>query len=359
MRLRALGLLAVLLTGGCYSKITAYEGNFTLGYESMVQIENFVKPIAPGAKVDLHVFANGENEQMPILEASSSKPGVVKIEQIKGSTLVVKGVSPGVAELTVAARIGGKRVQDKMFFHVAKPTIHSLEHSCTEAKSATYVRGSDVLLFHSLSTPDKRAVIGYDYTPVAISPPSVLDLIDQPQAGGLYHYTAKKAAESVSVTSEVDGSKLDLRVIEPGDIKEAQLIGPDKMIAGTVRYVFARTKFGAAPVCSQNQLTRAKSLTPEICKVTAKLDDSLDDTNRDQLAEVTGLKYGTCKFEVTLPELAGGKGLTLTRSIPIGKVEYPSDGRFRRIWEIALAVFSTNALLFALLRLRRLRRAAR
>ena len=50
---RFLSLAAVLAIGssvsGCYSKATAYGGKFTFAYESMVEHDNFVKPIAPGA----------------------------------------------------------------------------------------------------------------------------------------------------------------------------------------------------------------------------------------------------------------------------------------------------------------------
>lgn len=317
--LAALGSLS-----GCYSKITAYEGNFTVGYMSAVQVENFVKPIAPGAKLDLVVFTNGTNDKLPILEVTSSKPGVLKVVSVRGETFTVAGVAPGVTELTIAAKgAGGKRVTDKMFFHVAKPTSHALEHSCTEERKAAYVRGTEVSIFHNLATADKRAVIGYDYVPVSISPKSALDFVAQPQAGTVYRYRAAKAA-SVIVTSEIDGKQLEARIVEPSEIKTANLFAPERMLAGGFAYAVAQVELpSGVQVCSQDALTRARSLTPDICKVTARLDDSLDDTNREQLAEIQALRFGTCQLEMTLPEL-GERGLVLTRAIKIGKVDYPS-----------------------------------
>lgn len=318
-----LGALAFL--PGCYSKITAYEGNFTIGYMSAVQVENFVKPIAPGAKLDLVVFTNGTNQTLPLLEATSSKPGVLKVEKVGGETLTVTGVAPGVSELTIAVKgADGKRVTDKMFFHVAKPTSHRLEHLCTEDPKAAYVRGTEVSIFHNLATPDKRAVIGYDYVPVTITPGNALEFVEQPQAGTVYRYRSTKAG-SVIVKSTIDGKQLEAQIVEPSEIKTARLFAPERMIAGGYAWAVAQVELaGGTTVCSQNALTRARSLTPETCKVTARLDDSLDDTNREQVAEITALKFGTCRLEMTLPEL-GGNGIVLERTIQIGKVEYPKS----------------------------------
>lgn len=326
-----LGLVAVagfaLSASGCYSKITAYEGNFTLGYMSPLnQVENFVKPIAPGAKLDLVVFRNGTNEKLRLVDATSSRPGVLQVVKVEGETLTVSGVSPGATELTISATLEGKRVTDKMFFHVAKPTSHALEHLCTEEPKAAYIRGTDVAIFHNLSTADKRPVVGYDYVPVTISPSGTLDFVAQPQGGTVYRYRAARSAPSVSVKSDIDGKTLEARIVEPADVKKGQLFVPKRMIAGGFAYAVARVEVAdGTTVCSQNALTRARSLTPEICKVSAKLDDSLDDTNREQLAEIQALKFGTCRLEMTLPEL-GDRGIVLSESLAVGKVEYPPGG---------------------------------
>ena len=63
--------------------------------------------------------------------------------------------------------------------------------------------------------------------------------------------------------------------------------------------------FGETPLCSQDALTKAKSLTPEICEVTARLDEDPDspDSNRMQFAKISAKAFGTCRYEVSLPEL--------------------------------------------------------
>ncbi|MBX3233438.1 MAG: hypothetical protein KIT84_37700 [Labilithrix sp.] len=329
MRAPALLVLALLGLPGCYSKVTGHDGKFTIAYMSSVQIEDFVKPIAPGAKLDVHAFANGgaddDDDKLTIRSATSSAPGVLAIDKVRGKTLTLRGVAPGVAEVTIVARgPDGAELRDSMFFHVAKPARHALEHACTDDREAIYLRGGNVDVFHDLTTADGRPVIGYGVVPVAVEPAGALELVTQPQAGRLYRYRGKGARGQVTVRSTVDDSKLTLRIVEPRDLKEAELFAPARMLVSQETYVWARLRDGATAVCNQTALTRARSLTPEVCAVSARL-DSLADENRSQLATVTARRFGTCRVELTLPELAGGKGVVLTREIQIGKVEYPND----------------------------------
>lgn len=355
-------LLAASGLAGCYSKATAYDGRFTVAYAGpLASVENFVKPIAPGAKLDLAVFANGTTDELGILEVVSSKPNVLRVASIHGELLTVQGVSPGTAELTITVKDGdGKRVTDKMFFHVAKPATHGLAHICTEEPKAAYLKGSDVVVFHSLATTDKRPIIGYDYRPLTVSPAPALEFVVQPQTANIYRYRAAQTNADVTVKSNIDGKTISVRVIEPSEIERATLYGPETMLTGNSSYAFGHLELAdGTDICSQNALTRAKSLSPDVCKVTAKLEDSLDDSNREQLAVIDALRFGTCELEMTFPEL-GDRGLVLRRSIKVGRVEYPSDKREsspRPSWP--LWTFLGLAQLVAIGMLVRSRRAAR
>jgi hypothetical protein len=53
-----------VLAAGCSSKATAYGAKFTFAYAASADFENFVTPIAPGAKLDVVVFANGTEERI-------------------------------------------------------------------------------------------------------------------------------------------------------------------------------------------------------------------------------------------------------------------------------------------------------
>jgi hypothetical protein len=364
--------LSVCLSG-CYSKVTGYHGKFTFAYASFVEYENFVKPIAPGAKLDVVVFANGTETKLALTGAKSSAPSVLAVKSVGEKSLVLQAGDPGVADLEITARDeAGNTLVDKMFLHVAKPAVHALEHSCTEGREAVYVNGERLDVFHNMATSDGRPVIGYGYVPVKVEPQAALELVEQPQDFAVYTYRARKVSPRVTVRSTVDGGELSLRIVDRRDLKDATIsCGDDcRTFEGSSRYVAARVRYGETPVCSQNALTKARSLTPEICSVTAKLDgDEGTDSNREQLAMITGLKFGICKYEMTLSELDGGRGIRLTGEAKIGRIQFPGEGgasahpellpRGWNAWSLAMAWWLAPKLFaFAIAAFMRRRRVA-
>ncbi|MBS2020221.1 MAG: hypothetical protein JST00_45600 [Deltaproteobacteria bacterium] len=325
---RALVLVAVLglAASGCYSKVTAYDGKFTLGYATAVQYENFVKPIAPGAKLDVVVFANGTVKKMKVTAAKSSRPNVLAVVSAKEETIVLQGVAPGIAEVEVTATdAAGNTLVDKMFFHVARPAKHAIEHSCTEKSEAAYVRGESIDILHDLATSDGRAVVGYDYAPLKAEPPGSLKLVAQPQAWAFYRYEAG-AAGTATLRSTVDDKALSLRIVDRAALSEAELHAGEKMLEGGSEYAVGEVHHGSTPLCSQSALTKAKSLTPDVCTVTANLDDEPGvDSNREQVVLVRAHKFGDCRYQMILPELAGGKGIVLEGRTKVGRVQFPGD----------------------------------
>ena len=332
-RMRRLAPLAcVLALGGCYSKATAYGGKLTFAYASGVEIENFVKPIAPGAKLEILAMPNDGEDPLVISGAKSSRPEVVAVDATRERSVILKAGEPGIAEIELTARdAAGNVLVDKMFFHVAKPAKHALEHACTQAEEAAYVRGDAIDLFHRLATADGRPVIGYAYAPMRIEPAGAIELVAQPQSFPMYRFRAKAKSARVTVRSTIDDKALVMRIVEWGDLTSASLDYADRMLAGGSAYAVARVRSDGAPLCTQTALTKARSLTPEICKVTARLDDDPDgaDANREQLAVIDALTFGVCKFEVTLPELAGGRGVVLAGQTNVGRVEFPGEKRAR------------------------------
>jgi hypothetical protein len=316
---------------GCYSKATAYQGKFTFAYASMVEHDNFVKPIAVGAKLEVHAFENGSTEQLTTKSARSSNPNVLAVQSVKDKSVILLGKEPGAAEIEIVARdANGKELVDKMFFHVARPASHGLANSCTDdsSETAVYVRGEDAIIDHSMKTSDQRSVVGADYLPLKIEPAGAFDLFQQPQAGGYYWFKAKAPKDKITIRSTIDGKSINARIIDRKDLKDASLFSPDRMLVGQGSYVVAQVRAGSlGTLCNQTALTRAKSLTPEICRVTAKLDDDPDedDENREQLAVLRAAAFGICKFEVTLPELDGGRGVVLKGEVKVGRMEFPGE----------------------------------
>lgn len=330
MRTRAslVVVLAGLFLGGCLSKATGHEGALTFAYAASVEVENFVKPIAPGAKLDVVALANGTEDELPITKAVSTAPSVLVVEEVRGLTVVLRGVAPGVADVEISAKdAAGNVLVDRMFFQVAKPAHHALRHDCTEEKDAVYVKGEDVDLVHGLATRDHRPVIGRGVVPVTVDPPGALDLVAAPQAAGFYRYRAPSARERIVLRSTVDGSEVAMRVVARGDLRSATMRAPARLLEGQEAYAVVDVTHGAAPVCNQTARTVARSLTPATCEVTAKLEEEPADENHAQLARITGLAFGTCELEVTLPELDGGRGVSLRARVDVGKVTYPAPSR--------------------------------
>lgn len=326
---RRLALLASLFfaTAGCYSKATGYDGKLTVAYAGAVEVENFVKPIRPGAKLEVLALANGTNKELTIKSARSSKPAVVAVDAVRGHRLTLKGGRPGTAEIEITAEDeSGAVLVDKMFFHVAAPATHELRHDCTEAAEAAYVRGADIDILHKLRTKDGRNVIGYGSPPLEIDPPDALKVVIDPQADGFYRLQATSSRPRVTIRSKVDDKTLTLRIVERRDLTNATLSAPDTMVVGERAYAIATVSAGEVQLCNQDALTTAKSLTPDVCSVTAKLDDDPgEESNRWQLAEIDAHEFGVCKYEVVLGELAGGKGVVLRGETKIGRVEYPGE----------------------------------
>lgn len=327
----AAGVTAVLALSleGCYAKSTGYHGKFTFGYASGLDVENFVKPIAPGAKLDVVAFSNGgdDDDKLTITKMASSAPAVLDVSAKGDHALTITAKEPGVAYVDVTARDAeGHELSDRMFFHVAKPVRHALHHSCTEEKEATYVVGDTIDVFHDLKTADGRMVIGYDYHPFDVGGGGAIELVLQPAVGGYYGFAAKRPVTKATITSKVDASSVTVDVVDKGVPTIATLSSDDGVILeGNRTYVSAIVTLPGKVLCSQNALTRARSLTPEICSVTAKLDDHGDD-NRHQLAAVTAKRFGVCKYELTLPELDGGRGVRLEGKIQVARLELPREG---------------------------------
>jgi hypothetical protein len=324
--------LTMTTASGCYSKSTGYHAKFTFAYASGLDFENFVKPIAPGAKLDVVAFANGTEDKLVITRATSSQPSVLAIEKVNERSLVLQAGVPGVADVEITARDpAGNTLVDHMFFHVEKPAVHALAHSCTDGRDAIFVRGDPVFVRHGLATKDGRSVIGYPYAPVRVEPEGALDLVAPTQGASVYTFRTPTKRDRVTIRSTVDDTSVSVRVIERGELKDAALLdcggGPCSALEGDSFYAAAHVRLGDTPVCSQTALTKARSLTPEICTVTTKLDDDDDDgdTNREQLAIVHALKFGICKYEMTLPELDGGRGVRLTGEAKVGRVQFPGE----------------------------------
>lgn len=97
--------------------------------------------------------------------------------------------------------------------------------------------------------------------------------------------------------STVDGSELALRVVERGELKTATMRVPARLLERQAAFAVVDVIHGDTPVCNQTARTRARSLTPATCEVTAKMEDEpSEDENHAQLARVTAARRGAARL---------------------------------------------------------------
>lgn len=323
---RALLLLiaALLALPACYSRLTGNAGEFTFGYLTDVELENFNKPLAPGSKLDLVAFENGsEDTTLEVVSARSSKPDVLTVTTTSDERATVEAVSEGEARIEMTARrADGTEVDDAVYMNVAEPTDIELGHSCTDADMAAYIASDKLAVPFQLSTDDGRTVIGEDYLPVEPEPKGSLKYIGKPRGQSWLYFLGGPPADRMRLRSTVDDTSLWMRLVRRSDVDQLRPTPPSERaqtVVGEQTSVAVLPLADHDPVCQSNAMTRAKSLTPDICEVSADLDGDGSNWNRQQLAIVEGRAFGTCRARITLPETDGGDGLSHTFEVPVGK----------------------------------------
>ncbi|MFW6058500.1 MAG: hypothetical protein ACOC9W_06560 [Persicimonas sp.] len=313
---------------GCFSRLTGNAGEFTFGYETDIQLENFNKPLAPGSRLDLVAFEGAtDTEQMRVVSAESSDTSVLTVAATTTRHATIEAGEAGHAKITMTVeKSDGSTVEDSVFMNVAEPVELALGHTCADTEQAAYEADGRVVLPFEMTAADGRAVIGEAYRPVRVEPEGALDFVAKPTGRSALVFRAGPPADEVRVRSTVDNTSLALRLVQRADIDEL-LPAPSTTHARTVvgenTFVAVMPMAGVDPVCQSRALTKAESLTPEICHVSADLEGGSKDWNRSQMAKIEGRSFGMCRYKIILPEAASGDGLETTLSIPVG--EFP-DG---------------------------------
>ncbi|MFW5966040.1 MAG: hypothetical protein ACOCV2_00925 [Persicimonas sp.] len=321
-------LASSLALPGCYSRLTGNAGEFTFGYMTDVELENFNKPLAPGSSLDLVAFENGtEDTTLEIVSARSSEPDVLTVTSTTDERARLEAGSPGEARIEITARKSdGTEVKDAVYMSVAEPSAVDLDHSCTDAEMAAYIASEKFAVPYTMASDDGRTVIGEGYVPVEPEPSGSVRYLGKPRGQSWLYFLGGPPADRMRLRSKVDDTSLWMRLVRRSDIDHLRPTPASeraRTVVGMETAVAALPFAGDDPVCQAKVMTRAKSLTPDICGVSADLDGDGSDWNRDQLALVEGRAFGVCRAKMTLPEAAGGDGLSYTFEVPVG--EFPDE----------------------------------
>lgn len=331
----ALLLVAALALSGCYSRLTGNQGRLQFAYEAAVDVLDFNKPLAPGARLDLLARTLGDDEDAGIASAESSHPEVIRIVAQNRTHVVLQGGAVGAAQITLTTEDG---TTDTVDMYVASPTAVSLSHACTNEAFAVYPADSDVVIPFGMSRGEGQPVIGYGFWPIKITPSKALALDRASRDQGALHFASTQPRHRVAIRSTIDDAILGLALASTDEIDGVRVDGAGlpPMFEGSSAMVGFVPSVGGVPFCQASLLTRARSKSPKVCNATARLsDDSDEETNTAGLVRIVAKKYGVCEFEVSFPEAAAGAGLSRSYRLPVGK--FPSlDGEAaaERTWPV-------------------------
>lgn len=317
-----------LFVTGCMSKLTGVNQRITFAYLAAESIENFHKPIAAGARLDLHAMElTDDDEAMTIVAAASHDPEVLSVECLENDRVVLLGRAVGSARIEVTARDRyGKQHTDVVDMSVRSPDHVAFGHSCTDELFAVYPAGTEITLPWAMYQEDERPLVGYGFHPFRATPAGAMEFLESRETGMLRVRTGAPRHRA-SIRSTIDDALLGLAFARPKDV-DGITTDSDEMILleGDEAFAFFRPTVAGVPFCDAGLETLARSKTPEICEASGKLDDDDDEeSNRIGFAKIHARRFGHCEIEVVFPEAASGAGVAKTVTIPVGKLPSASE----------------------------------
>jgi hypothetical protein len=304
----------------CRSVTTGNEGNFRFSYVADERIFDFNKPIAVGASLDMDVTSSGDDSPIELESVESSDTAVMEAELNGGNSLTVTATGDGNVLISVKGTGPEGEATDSINLNARVPEVHKLGHTCQnfngiDATEYAYLVDQPVYVPFEFEMSNGQPVIGYGYYPISIDAGAMLDESHQ---GSQYMRLDLDALGLTTITSDIDGTTLQLNVIEHGDIDG--VLQPFAFVledidVGDVNPFYVLPSAGGRPVCQADTVIEVASITPDICDV--RLANSLAGDTSDQgkefgWFEVEGIAAGLCEYTVTYPNENGGAGATET-----------------------------------------------
>lgn len=303
--------LALLTAMACDSRVTGNEGNLVFSYDADDNVLDFNKPIAVGASLDLKVAAVGSFTPVTVTSATTDDASVLAVSGTDANRITVTGVGSGEVLLSVEADGPSEPLTDSVNLTVRVPEVLDLRHSCGPEGGA-YLVDSSLYIPFELKMSNGQPVIGYGYYPVAVSDEALL-LRDDTFEGQQYMRFDALAPGSVTLTSDIDDTQLDLTLADVADIDgvaEPIAFVLEDIDVGDTNAFYALPSVGGVTVCQANATLEVTSITPTICDVrpTGANASDTDAAYETGWFEVEGLSQGTCTYQVTYPDGNGGAG---------------------------------------------------
>ena len=321
-KVSAVGLSVLVFSLACQSSLTGNEGNFQFSYAADDRLTDFNKPVAVGAKLDMEVRDVGAQQPVNLTAASFDDPGVLEVTVFNDHTLTVQATGEGSALLSVEGTTNsGEALTDSVNMLAAVPEVHKMWHTCTDTDGeAAYLTDSRVWVPFDFERANGQPIIGYGYYPIIFSDGGAAMSLNSADSGQVYMALDTSAAGGAAeLVSDIDGTTLDILVIQPGEIDgvmEPVAFVLEDIDVGDTNSFYALPTTGQRTVCQADTAFSATSDTPDICAVQEA--DPLDVGEHESgWFEVEGLAEGTCLYTVSYAEGAGGAGVSAQFSFEI------------------------------------------
>jgi hypothetical protein len=322
---KRIAVAAMLLVGvlGCLSQTAGRSGKLLFTYAADDNVLNFNKAIAIGGKLDLVVTGASDGQPVALTAASSSRPDILEVVAFSGSKATVRAKAAGSASLDFSAKLAdGTSVTDGIDMRTAAAKTVTLVPGCGGSGPALYLTQQRIWIPYDLYGEGGTAVIGYGVHPLTVSPPAALTWDANETAQWAYVYQTSAVAGDVTLSSTLGPGSWNIRLVDASAIDGARLDGvaPGQLKSGTKAMVYARPTVGGQPVCQANTSFTLVAQTPDVCEVKAAgQEPSAKTIDGWSFVEVSAKQAGACKFAVTWSAAAGGKGVTQTLQLDIGK----------------------------------------
>jgi hypothetical protein len=308
---------ALVVLAACDSAVTGNDGNLTFSYDADDNVFDFNKPIAIGAKLDITVAEAGTLAEVELSSATSSDEAVLAVDAFGGDKFTLEGLGDGNVLISVETTDG---LTDSVNMNARAPEVLVLGHTC-DIEGGAYLVGDQVYVPFEMEMTNGQPVIGYGYYPLTISDETKLTR-DTEFNGQQFMRFDVVAAGTVTLTSDIDETTLDLTLAEEGQIDgitEPIAFVLEDIDVGDTNPFYVRPSVGGITMCQSSATVEVASTTPATCEVRAIGSDVAAGDAQYELGwfEIEGLAEGTCEYSVTYPNGAAGEGVTATFSYPI------------------------------------------
>ncbi|MEN0067356.1 MAG: hypothetical protein AAGA48_34820 [Myxococcota bacterium] len=313
--------IALTALTGCESALTGNEGNFQFSYEADDRVNDFNKPLAVGASLDLEVRDVGARQPVTLSAADFAEAGVLEVSTFADQNITITGVGEGTALLEVeGTTANGQTLTDSVNLQSRIPEVLELRHTCSDGAEAAYLTNARAYVPFELEMSNGQPVIGYGYYPLDDVTGVTVNRSDSNQT----HIALDAGGTSATVTlsSTIDDTTLDVVLVSEAEIdgitEPIAWVIEDIDVGDTNPFYVLPTAMGRT-ICQANVTKTVVSSTPEICTIRERdpVPGSGDGTFEFGWFDVTGVAAGTCEYVVTYPGGDGGAGVSATFTFPI------------------------------------------